>query len=219
MLPITGKFYRFIVLFFAFYFYADSGISQTGNSAWNDSLVWFGLDFSEAKLIGDFARWPAEKLRDDFLPSINSILFYEYKKYSIRKTFFVKWVYYDILPTEHHNAEITPGHLRDCRSDYKFENPEKQLSDVIASLRTGDAKSGIGLILIVESFNKYLEEGSIYVTFFNIATKKLIFSERLTGTAGGLGLPAHWARVVRHIFDLIYDHKMREWNAMNYLNR
>ena len=73
-------------------------------------------------------------------------------------------------------------------------------------------KSGIGMVVNIVNFNKPREYVSGYVTFFDIATREILYSLEATGPAGGGGWAGHWAsgieRIVRGMFiDEIYKRK------------
>jgi hypothetical protein len=56
-----------------------------------------------------------------------------------------------------------------------------------------DELSGIGLILIAESYSKPNTQGAYFVTFFDIDSKKVLVTERMLGKARGFGLRNYWA--------------------------
>ena len=59
--------------------------------------------------------------------------------------------------------------------------------------------SGVGVSFIVESFNKREEVAYIWVTFFDIESKKVIFTTRRAGKAGGMGIRNFWANAVHKV--------------------
>lgn len=77
---------------------------------------------------------------------------------------------------------------------------------------------GIGMVINLVNFNKDREFSMIWVTFFDIATRDILFAVLTTGEAGGGGMVGHWATgvedAVRKIFiDEIYKRKLSN-NAM-----
>lgn len=73
-------------------------------------------------------------------------------------------------------------------------------------------KEGIGMVVNVVNFNKEREYSLIYVTFFDIATREIMFAVETSGKAGGGGMGKHWAEGVSDAFtkffiDQIYKPK------------
>ncbi|NOX86391.1 MAG: hypothetical protein GXO86_10590 [Chlorobi bacterium] len=48
--------------------------------------------------------------------------------------------------------------------------------------------------MIAESYSKPNVQGAYYVTFFDIATKKVLSTERMLAKPGGFGLRNYWAK-------------------------
>lgn len=72
---------------------------------------------------------------------------------------------------------------------------------------------GIGMVINLVNFNKDREFSMIWITFFDIATRDILFAVLTTGEAGGGGMVGHWATgvedAVRKIFiDEIYKRKL-----------
>ena len=74
--------------------------------------------------------------------------------------------------------------------NYSF--PEDTLK---AAVRGYDlsAKSGVGLVLIPENFNKPEEKAYTWVVFFDIATRNILWSAKVSGDCKHMGYTAHWA--------------------------
>jgi hypothetical protein len=73
-------------------------------------------------------------------------------------------------------------------------------------------KQGIGMVINLVNFNKDKEYALIYVTFFDIETREIMFAAEVTGNAGGSGMTKHWASGVEEAFakmfiDQIYKPK------------
>ena len=52
---------------------------------------------------------------------------------------------------------------------------------------------GIGLVFIAESYSKPNVQGAYYVTFFDMETRKVLYTERMLGKPSGFGLRNYWA--------------------------
>jgi hypothetical protein len=64
-----------------------------------------------------------------------------------------------------------------------------------------EVKSGKGLVFIVEGFDKNIEQASIWFTYFDIQTLKVIYTGRITGKAGGVTMVNHWGKAIRKIIN------------------
>jgi len=76
-----------------------------------------------------------------------------------------------------------------------FEDLKKVVADYV--LRE---KEGVGMVVNVVNFNKEREYSLIYVTFFDIATREIMFAVEASGKAGGSGMTKHWAEGVSVAF-------------------
>ena len=181
-----------------------------------DQIVWYGLDFSKAKMIGAFdqgagaAPASGSEIKTKYVPAWNSLILNESAKYDIKKTFRKTEVYNDLSMVEKNNSKIDVDEFL-TSNDYKFDNPNSVVEGIVNSYDKGDKTEGIGLVFIVESFNKKATKASIYVTFFDIATKKVLFTEHMTGEPGGFGLRNYWARTIKEILDQIDRGTYKSW--------
>jgi len=183
-----------------------------------DDIVWYGLDFSKSKMIGQFdqgagaAPASGSDLRSKYFPGWNMLILNEPEKYNIKATFRKTNVFNDLSVVEKNNAKVDPDNLMSY-NDYKFDKPADVVSNVISGYSGGDKKDGIGLVFVVEYFNKTEQKASVYVTFFDIATKKVLFTEHVSGKAGGIGMRNYWAGAIRNIFKEIDGGEYKTWKA------
>ena len=56
---------------------------------------------------------------------------------------------------------------------------------------------GLGLVFIIDRLVKTQETGCLYVVFFDIGSRKVLYSERLCEKAGGMGFRNFWFRPVK----------------------
>ncbi len=182
-----------------------------------DEIVWYGLDFSKSKMIGQFdqgagaAQASGSDIKTKWIPSWNGVILAEPDKYDLKKTFRKTSVYKDLSIVEKNNAsKIDPDNLL-TYNDYKFKNPDAEVAEVVAGYGKGEKTEGIGLVFIIESFDKTQKQASVYVTFFDIASKKVLFKEHLTGKGGGIGLRNFWARSILEILKDIDEGVYKSW--------
>lgn len=152
---------------------------------------------SHSKLVGTEGFTDPYDIQKRYVPAWNNLVLSESEKYDVRKFFKKGEVVNDILAVEAVNEKINPGEWVQSGS-YTFDKSE--IAGMVKKYN-GTEKEGLGLVFIVESFDKSKEMGFIYVTFFNIATKEVILSEKLSGKAGGFGVRNYWASVIFKVME------------------
>jgi hypothetical protein len=162
------------------------------------SVVWFGLDFSNTKLVGtsyDFAD--LTKIKNHFFVEWNHLILRESEKYDIGRAYKIAHVenkieiaikrsmlvdtnsLISIVP-----VEITRDELPNFLKDYKIET-----------------KSEIGLVYIVESLDKANLTVTAWETFFNIQTGEILYAIKSEGRVGGFGFRNYW---IRGVYNILY---------------
>ncbi len=181
-----------------------------------DDIIWYGLDFSNSKFIGMFDQFvgagevDAYDLKNKYVPSWNTLILTEPAKYDIGKTFRKTNVYRDIKPVERVNKRIDEDNMM-TYNDFCFQDPESLISEAIRKYSTGDKSTGLGVVFFIEYFHKEREEVSLYVTFFDIGTKNVLFTERMIGRARGFGLRNYWAGAIYNIMIQIQKTEFSAW--------
>lgn len=182
----------------------------------SNTIVWYGLNFSKAKMIGQFDQAmgagaaSGADLKNKWIPAWNSIILTEPKNFKIKEAFHKDDVFYDVVATEKLNANINSEELMTFNS-YKFDDAQKTVKDIIAKLKGGEKTEGIGVTFIVESFNKSLDEAVFYVTIFDIKTKNVLIMERIVCKPVGIGLRNFWAGAVKHVLKQITTDYYKIW--------
>ena len=72
-------------------------------------------------------------------------------------------------------------------------------------------KTGVGLVFIMDGMSKSNKEAAMYVTLINMANKKVLLTERLTGKAQGFGFRNYWAYTVYKVLHTIDTDKYKDW--------
>lgn len=178
-------------------------------------VTWLGLDLSNTKLIGDRERFGSESDVRHLIDAWNELILKEPDKFDIAKAIGRIKVENGTQVTMEHNAEIDVMTM--------FSNDEKDYlhikqSDVDEIIAGYDFKglTGIGLMFVVESFNKINEEGSVWVTFINLDTKEVLFAEREVAEPGGSGLRNFWGNAIHEIIVKIQKKEFEMWRKKHY---
>ena len=186
--------------------------SQDKADVFNPSteITWLGLDFSGAKFIGDRERLGSESDIRHLIDAINELMINEADKYNVAAAIQRKTVDNEIEVTNEHNAELDVLAMISAEGkDHVHLN--RSLVEEIISSYDFKGKSGIGLMFNVESFNKLLEEGSFWITFVNMGSKEVLFTERLTAPPSGFGMRNFWAGSVNGILAKIKKKEFENW--------
>jgi len=173
-------------------------------------ITWLGLDFSGAKFIGDRERLGSESDIRHLIDAINELMITEADKYNVAAAIQRKTVDNEIEVTNEHNAELDVLAMISTDGKDHIHLNRSQVEEIISSYDF-KGKSGIGLIFNVESFNKLLEEGSFWITFVNMVSKEVLFTERLTAPPAGFGMRNFWAGSVNGILAKIKKKEFENW--------
>ncbi|HEY5748908.1 MAG TPA: hypothetical protein VIU12_22715 [Chryseolinea sp.] len=196
------------IAFLFFVLAAFSAKAQTKSDVFRPEVpvTWLGLDFSRANFIGDREKFGSESDVRHLLDAWNDIILKEPDKYNVAKAIGRKKVENNLLAVKAHNSELD---VLSMFSDEKKDYLHLTVSDINEIIAGYDLNglSGIGLMFKVESFSKTNKEGSIYVTFINLNTKEVLFSERMVAPPHGTGMRNFWAGCVFDILDKIGSKK------------
>jgi hypothetical protein len=175
-----------------------------------DEIVWYGLDFSKAKFLGAFVQpgkagdATGNDIKTKWIPQWNSFVVSEPQKFDFKKALDKGSIYNDLKPVEESNSKIVVDNMKSMNT-YKL--PKEEAEKVISTYSGGDKKEGIGMVFVVESFDKGYKLGTFWVVFFDIKTKKVLFSEHVEGTPNGGGLRNFWGGAVRSAIKQIDQYK------------
>lgn len=175
---------------------------------YRNDIVYYGFDFTYLKLtnkgkVGDGVEivqkyfYPMnEELTQEFLP-LNSLK---------------KWMK---QPSIVQGNPVFPNYkFRDFHGFVSAQNfciPFNDLQGIVNAYVLRE-KKGVGMVINLVNFNKEREYALVYVTFFDIETREILFAVEASGQAGGSGMTKHWAvgveAAVRDMFiDEVYKHR------------
>lgn len=171
-----------------------------------EKIVFYGLDFSKAKFAITDAK-PAE-IRDVYFNKWNEVVITDNGRFPKESAFQKVSVYCDPTVTNKRNAAVSVANITG-----KPEQgiTKEAIQQVISEYDGGMKKEGLGVVFVVESFDKKKEEAVAHIAFFDIATKKLLLTKRLTGKPGGGGLTNYWTRCFQQMFEDITNKQFMLW--------
>jgi hypothetical protein len=205
---------RFIALFILV---SSSAAAQTKSDVFNKdvAVTWLGLDFTVTKLIGDRERFGSESDVRHLMESWNDLILKEPDKFNVAKAIDRTKVENAVDITNEHNAELDViAMFSEAEKDYLHV----KVSDVDEIVSSYDFKdlTGIGLMFIVESFSKLNKEGSMWVTFINMGSREVLFTERLVAEPGGSGLRNFWDNSVFGVITKMQKKEFEMWRKKHY---
>jgi hypothetical protein len=174
-----------------------------------DSIVYFGIDFSHAHLVGDFGFVNGQDIKTKMFTAWNDIVISEQDKFDLKNALGKKEVHYDLVPVSKKNSETDPFSILSHKPNHKIS--DTMLAEIVNSYGPGMKENGVGFVFIVEELNRNADQASMYVTFFDIKTKKVLFAEELIGEPGDTGPRHYWAASISSILESIRQYNYKKW--------
>ena len=171
-------------------------------------VTWLGVDFSNSRLIGDTAISLAD-LATKF-ESINNVTVNEPKKYDIGTAMKKTHITNDLSVVKEPNDKTDASKFLSSKDADFTRFKEADISKIVSGYNF-KGKTGVGLVFIAEGLSKRQEKASMYVTFVDMKTNKVIYAERMEGKASGFGYRNYWVRPVYEIINEIKKRKNEEW--------
>ena len=165
--------------------------SLFAQKSYQKEVTWMGLDFTEAKLFTSAGFSNPEAIRDKFLKSWNDIIIRESAKFDVAKFFGIETLSYDLSIVKERNLSIAVDDLVIDKSPNNFD--EQNVKSIISQYPKAE---GIGLVLIVESFNRPNTTGTFWATFFDRSTLEVLSKRKIEGSASGFGIRNYWANSI-----------------------
>lgn len=187
-----------MTLFVIAFLFSQTVFSQSENDIYSArTITWFGIDYTHCYFIS-MLDFPSLHDLVDKIRAWNSLVLTERAKY-IDKNFPGRDVrfYNDIVNARNDQIKITDHITNDLFKSNHLD--EVQVKKIISSYKIPKDKKGIGLVLIAESYSKPNVKGAYYATFFNMATKKVLVTERMFGKPKGFGLRNYWAASINAV--------------------
>lgn len=157
-------------------------------------VTFMGVDFSNARYYGPTLTVDPKEMKEQFT-KINDLLVREASKYDIAKALHrTNQVGYATNIAESVNQKIDPGTIvmpPDAAKRTAFS--PQTVEDFISHYTYPADGSGIGVVFVVEDILKNKEEEIFWATFVDLATKKMLYTEKMAGSGYGFGFRNHWA--------------------------
>ena len=178
--------------------YLAGGVSRAAEGASADTLVWCGLDYSMVKMIGTADFREPDRIFPGMLVAWNGLFMTEMlpKLEAMDRSLRT-----DLKAVEARNEKASAKQIEreDGTREEKVRTTHITEADIAKTVRSYDLKNdkGLGLVFIMDRLVKAQETGCLHIVFFDIATRKVVFSERVCEGAGGIGFRNYWFRPVK----------------------
>jgi len=158
-----------------------------------DELTFYGYDFSQTKLV------ETKRIGEDLGQYVFGWVGFLQERFNDEKIadwFRKKKAHVDFGPTIEQNKKVNGKEIAVYTKNTILLDSIQQMVNKYQLKE----KDGIGLVVIVESFDKNTVKTSVYFTFFDIATKKVLVADYFVGKeADGYGLTAYWGTSLKGI--------------------
>lgn len=185
--------------------------AQTANDVFDSNfpITYLGIDFSNAKCYGEGARFDAA----DITQRINDLARNEYEKYNLGEALKKNSVNTKFDLTEKLNLNIKDDNFFTYNESDLNKLDEAAIQKIVSAYNLSGYEKGLAVVFIVDNLNKSKVEEVVWVTFLNISTKKVIFTEKAVAKAGGFGIRNYWARPFYDIIKDIKSSLFKKWKA------
>ncbi|WP_460503432.1 hypothetical protein [Hymenobacter agri] len=157
-------------------------------------LTFMGLDCSSTRYYGDPMTVGANEMKGLFT-KMDELLVKEASKYDLQKALHRTGpVEYAINIAESANAKIdTAAIIVPADTAPRAPFTPETIAGLVQRYDYPAGTSGVGLVFIIETINKRSESEIFWAAFVNLATKQLLFTQKISGTGAGFGFRNHWA--------------------------
>ncbi|MCF0042621.1 hypothetical protein [Dyadobacter fanqingshengii] len=173
-------------------------------------LTFLGLDFTQAKYVGKIGFTDPVAIQNQHMVSWNNLIEMEPKKFSLQKAFNLKDDQY-ASKVEDMVKYNKSANVADNITEAESVLTEDQVKKSVAKYSLSE-KDGIGVVYVVESLSKTAEKLTVWVTFIDLSTKKVLYTEKVEGKAGGFGFRNYWAGGVYKINEAIDSKLYKKWS-------
>ena len=214
---MKSVFYHRVILIVLFHFglFKLELAAQKSTSVFEaKTLTWYGLDFSHAKMVGQFAQFKdagqkgGESIKNTYFNAWNNVIKAEPDKYELNKFLHTDKVNLELEKVNNINSKVDDSQLMSMQAtENKFSS--EQIQKMIR--KYANTGQGIGVVFLVEKFDKFENQGYVQVVYFDEKNGEVLFSDRLNGKSGGFGIKNYWIKSIYNIFKDIENSKWRKW--------
>jgi hypothetical protein len=171
----------------------------------DSSFTWLGVDFTQAKLIGDAAAKTDVVVEHD-LTSLNQAIVNEQKKYDVPGTLHKDKYNTSIGLVNKRNESLNKDGLK---SDDSVDFERLKADDIVKVAKSYDfsGKHGIGVLLVMEAMSRTNKNAAMWLTIVDMDKKHVLLTERYVGKAQKftIGFRNLWLSTIKDVLGNIED--------------
>lgn len=172
-------------------------------------MVFVGLDFSKAKMVGSKDFCAPDKIKDRYFGEWNELMVSEMDKFDLKKAFMKEEMDYDLSIVEKGNNDVD---VRGLVINNTAETlSEKTIKSMVKAYDTEKLKAPFGIAFIVHAFSNFEKEAIIEVVIFSTKSKKVLFSRKMSGSVSGFGYRNYWGGAIHDIIRHIERREFKLW--------
>ena len=200
-----------LLLTYILCFNSTTSTAQTAKDVFDSDfpITYLGIDFSNARCYGEGARFDAA----DITQKINDVARNEYDKYNLAEAIKKNKLDIRFELTEKLNSKINDDKFFTYNESDLNKLEEADIQKIVSKYNFTGYDKGLAVIFIVDNLNKSKTEEVAWITFINISTKKVIFTEKVVAKAGGFGLRNYWAKPFYTYIKDIKSTLFKKWKS------
>lgn len=169
-------------------------------------IVWLGFDFSQARMVGCTWKPDPTQVKNEYFPAWNEKT-NESGRFDWKKAFQNDKVIIDYGPVTKGNALIDESKLM-VATPYTIT--KTVVGESVKAMDLGDRKDGIGVVIVIESFDQPRANGYGYIAFFDIGTRQMLHCQSVSGGAMGFSFQAFWEKSILGMRDVVASRVFRD---------
>ena len=175
-------------------------------------VYFYGIDFTKAVLIGD-SKANAQDIVNRQFTGINELLINESGKYDVAGAFRRSDLKTDLTFVKERNEKAAPDQLLSADTEDLNRLSPSAITALVKGFNAG-GKEGTGLLFVVDGMSKPNKEIAVWVTLFDIRSKKVLLTNKVTGKVGmGFSFRNYWATGIRSVIEQIKSTKYSAWKS------
>ncbi len=175
-------------------------------------VYFYGIDFTKAVLIGD-SKANAQDIVNRQFTGINELLINESGKYDVAGAFRRSDLKTDLTFVKERNEKAVPDQLLSADTEDLNRLSPSAITALVKGFNAG-GKEGTGLLFVVDGMSKPNKEIAVWVTLFDIRSKKVLLTNKVPGKVGmGFSFRNYWATGIRSVIEQIKSTKYSAWKS------
>ncbi|MDH5367706.1 MAG: hypothetical protein OEW67_12000 [Cyclobacteriaceae bacterium] len=180
---------RYIIIVFVIFFSVN--IKAQGVDMFQEKeFIWLGIDFTGAKMIGSSYFLDPQMIKSEMFDKWNDLMIKEINKFNLQEFYDKRTRYNDLLPVKKRNEYVNAETLV---TDEDYILSKKDVASICSTYTNLQRDKGLGILYVVESFDKIKNIANIYVVFLDLENASPLYVKKYASAPGGAGLRNFWA--------------------------